>query len=82
MTSILMPYGFANGVITNFSGNLQKNSEMLFFWKSHDRAYCYALMCCQIGISPGMTAAYLGHHYAGPGNHFCECTTFTLALLA
>ena len=19
-----------------------------------------------------MTAAYLGHHYAGPGNHFCK----------
>jgi hypothetical protein len=26
----------------------------------------------QIGINPGMYAAYKGHHYAGPGNHFCE----------
>ena len=28
----------------------------------------------QIGSCPGLTAAYLGHHYAGPGNHFCEYT--------
>lgn len=26
----------------------------------------------QIGINPGLFAAYKGHHYAGPGNHFCE----------
>ena len=26
----------------------------------------------QIGINPGMYAAYKGHHYAGPGNHFCK----------
>lgn len=25
----------------------------------------------QVGINPGMFAAYKGHHYAGPGNHFC-----------
>ncbi|KAF7388763.1 hypothetical protein HZH66_009900 [Vespula vulgaris] len=25
-----------------------------------------------IGINPGLFAAYKGHHYAGPGNHFCE----------
>ena len=30
----------------------------------------------QIGINPGLTAAHVGHHYAGPGNHFCKyCTT-------
>ena len=30
-------------------------------------------MCSlQIGINPGMYAAYKGHHYAGPGNHFCK----------
>ncbi|KAJ9574911.1 hypothetical protein L9F63_007930, partial [Diploptera punctata] len=23
-----------------------------------------------IGINPGLFAAYKGHHYAGPGNHF------------
>lgn len=26
----------------------------------------------QIGINPGLMAAFKGHHYAGPGNHFCE----------
>ncbi|TRY70249.1 hypothetical protein TCAL_07535 [Tigriopus californicus] len=26
-----------------------------------------------IGINPGMYAAYKGHHYAGPGNHFWKC---------
>ena len=34
---------------------------------------CSILFCIfQIGINPGLTAAYVGHHYAGPGNHFCE----------
>lgn len=27
----------------------------------------------QIGINPGLFAAYKGHHYAGPGNHFWKC---------
>ncbi|XP_041350132.1 probable serine/threonine-protein kinase tsuA [Gigantopelta aegis] len=26
-----------------------------------------------IGINPGLFAAYVGHHYAGPGNHFWKC---------
>lgn len=26
-----------------------------------------------IGINPGLYAAYIGHHYAGPGNHFWKC---------
>ncbi|KAL8609908.1 hypothetical protein ACOMHN_016383 [Nucella lapillus] len=26
-----------------------------------------------IGINPGLFAAYIGHHYAGPGNHFWKC---------
>jgi TDG/mug DNA glycosylase family protein len=26
-----------------------------------------------IGINPGLTAAHVGHHYAGPGNHFWKC---------
>lgn len=26
----------------------------------------------QIGINPGLMAAFKGHHYAGPGNHFCK----------
>ncbi|KAK6620156.1 hypothetical protein RUM44_006557 [Polyplax serrata] len=26
-----------------------------------------------IGINPGLFAAYKGHHYAGPGNHFWKC---------
>jgi len=25
-----------------------------------------------IGINPGLYAAFKGHHYAGPGNHFCK----------
>ncbi|KAH1187616.1 hypothetical protein KIL84_020365 [Mauremys mutica] len=25
-----------------------------------------------IGINPGLMAAYKGHHYPGPGNHFCK----------
>lgn len=27
----------------------------------------------KIGINPGLFAAYKGHHYAGPGNHFWKC---------
>ncbi|XP_076447848.1 uncharacterized protein LOC143284762 isoform X2 [Babylonia areolata] len=26
-----------------------------------------------VGINPGLFAAYIGHHYAGPGNHFWKC---------
>ncbi|KAI5727255.1 hypothetical protein M8J76_017071 [Diaphorina citri] len=26
-----------------------------------------------IGINPGLFAAFNGHHYAGPGNHFWKC---------
>ncbi|XP_067126016.1 uncharacterized protein Tdg [Centruroides vittatus] len=26
-----------------------------------------------IGINPGLIAAFKGHHYAGPGNHFWKC---------
>lgn len=26
----------------------------------------------QVGINPGLYAAFKGHHYAGPGNHFCK----------
>ena len=26
-----------------------------------------------IGINPGLFAAYKGHHYVGPGNHFWKC---------
>lgn len=26
-----------------------------------------------IGFNPGLMAAYIGHHYAGPGNHFWKC---------
>ncbi|XP_021350990.1 uncharacterized protein LOC110448845 [Mizuhopecten yessoensis] len=26
-----------------------------------------------VGINPGLMAAYVGHHYAGPGNHFWKC---------
>lgn len=37
-----------------------------FTWVSHNFLYT------QIGINPGLTAAHKGHHYAGPGNHFCE----------
>lgn len=35
---------------------------------SVDVCYCHF----QIGINHGLTAAYVGHHYAGPGNHFCK----------
>ncbi|XP_077869401.1 uncharacterized protein LOC144360704 [Saccoglossus kowalevskii] len=27
----------------------------------------------KVGINPGLFAAYKGHHYAGPGNHFWKC---------
>lgn len=30
----------------------------------------------QIGINPGLMAAYKGHHYPGPGNHFCKWSLF------
>jgi len=40
------------------------------------------LLCFQIGINPGLTAAYVGHHYAGPGNHFCKkSSSFTFIYL-
>jgi thymine-DNA glycosylase len=26
-----------------------------------------------VGINPGLFAAFKGHHYAGPGNHFWKC---------
>ncbi|XP_060554650.1 uncharacterized protein LOC132715635 isoform X2 [Ruditapes philippinarum] len=26
-----------------------------------------------VGINPGLYAAFVGHHYAGPGNHFWKC---------
>lgn len=33
----------------------------------------YDLDIIIIGINPGLTAAHVGHHYAGPGNHFWKC---------
>lgn len=33
----------------------------------------------QIGINPGLFAAYKGHHYAGPGNHFCKYRSLACA---
>lgn len=30
------------------------------------------LFCFQIGINPGLMAAYIGRWFPGPGNHFCE----------
>ncbi|KAK3736433.1 hypothetical protein QZH41_014487 [Actinostola sp. cb2023] len=32
----------------------------------------YNLDILFIGINPGLTSAYKGHHYAGPNNHFCN----------
>ena len=26
----------------------------------------------QVGINPGLFAAFKGRHYAGPGNHLCK----------
>jgi hypothetical protein len=37
-----------------------------------DRRFSHSCFSFQIGINPGMYAAYKGHHYAGPGNHFCK----------
>uniref|UniRef100_A0A1I8H260 G/T mismatch-specific thymine DNA glycosylase n=2 Tax=Macrostomum lignano TaxID=282301 RepID=A0A1I8H260_9PLAT len=28
-----------------------------------------------IGINPSITSAFVGHHYAGPGNHFWSCVS-------
>ncbi|XP_077981262.1 uncharacterized protein LOC144436353 [Glandiceps talaboti] len=33
----------------------------------------YDLDIAIIGINPGLFAAFKGHHYAGPGNHFWKC---------
>eukprot|EP00062_Callorhinchus_milii_P010512 gi/632955491/ref/XP_007893492.1/ PREDICTED: G/T mismatch-specific thymine DNA glycosylase [Callorhinchus milii] len=33
----------------------------------------YDLDIVIIGINPGLMAAYKGHHYPGPGNHFWKC---------
>ncbi|XP_059833599.1 G/T mismatch-specific thymine DNA glycosylase-like isoform X4 [Hypanus sabinus] len=33
----------------------------------------YGLDIVIIGINPGLMAAYKGHHYPGPGNHFWKC---------
>ena len=29
----------------------------------------------QVGINPSLTSAHVGHHYAGPGNHFWACVS-------
>ena len=34
-----------------------------------------------IGINPGLYAAFKGHHYAGPGNHFCKSNSDFFGLL-
>ncbi|KAK2168315.1 hypothetical protein LSH36_18g09012 [Paralvinella palmiformis] len=34
---------------------------------------CHNLDILIVGINPGLTAAYIGHHYAGPGNHMWKC---------
>ncbi|KAH8373753.1 hypothetical protein KR009_009394 [Drosophila setifemur] len=34
---------------------------------------CENLDIVIVGINPGLFAAYKGHHYAGPGNHFWKC---------
>ena len=31
----------------------------------------YGSILLQVGINPGLMAAYKGHHYAGANNHFC-----------
>lgn len=43
------------------------------FLRSTVEAGLHTVCVCsfQIGINPGMFAAFKGHHYAGPGNHFC-----------
>ncbi|XP_070557689.1 G/T mismatch-specific thymine DNA glycosylase-like [Ptychodera flava] len=33
----------------------------------------YNLDIAIVGINPGLFAAFKGHHYAGPGNHFWKC---------
>ncbi|GLH02679.1 G/T mismatch-specific thymine DNA glycosylase [Gryllus bimaculatus] len=53
---------------------------------THEHCHCLRVPPCppydlcaqsvngvEIGINPGLFAAYKGHHYAGPGNHFWKC---------
>lgn len=40
--------------------------------KWHDALSRHKYLCFQIGINPGLTSAFKGHHYAGPNNHFCK----------
>lgn len=59
----------------------QKKKRDRFHGMSEDEVMCRTLPdhlvpdldIVIIGINPGLTAAYVGHHYAGPGNHFWKC---------
>ncbi len=57
----------------------------IFKW-ARDSIWLYSCLvvafCVQVGINPGLTAAFVGHHYAGPGNHFCKYMDGCTSLIA
>ncbi|XP_067906412.1 G/T mismatch-specific thymine DNA glycosylase-like isoform X2 [Heterodontus francisci] len=55
--------------IDRFNGT----SEAELLTKTLPDILTYGLDIVIIGINPGLMAAYKGHHYPGPGNHFWKC---------
>uniref|UniRef100_UPI00398EAFC3 G/T mismatch-specific thymine DNA glycosylase-like isoform X3 n=1 Tax=Pristiophorus japonicus TaxID=55135 RepID=UPI00398EAFC3 len=55
--------------IDRFNGT----SEAELMTKTLPDILTYGLDIVIIGINPGLMAAYKGHHYPGPGNHFWKC---------
>ncbi|XP_069760360.1 G/T mismatch-specific thymine DNA glycosylase-like isoform X2 [Narcine bancroftii] len=55
--------------IDRFNGTTE--AELLL--KTLPDILTYDLDIVIIGINPGLMAAYKGHHYPGPGNHFWKC---------
>ncbi|XP_057650464.1 G/T mismatch-specific thymine DNA glycosylase-like [Chionomys nivalis] len=48
-------------------------SEAELLTKTLPVIFTFNLDIVIIGINPGLMAAYKGHHYPGPGNHFWKC---------
>ena len=48
-------------------------SEAELLTKTRPDILTFNLDIVIIGINPGLMAAYKGHHYPGPGNHFWKC---------
>ncbi|CAG2158778.1 unnamed protein product [Oppiella nova] len=57
----------------NFENRFNGLSECELKKKTLPDHLAYDLDVLIVGINPGYWAAYKGHHYSGPGNHFWKC---------